>query len=198
MININLLPWRQSRKALLITALNIWMGVSVFIALFLGVFVYIHKHAKISDVEAAILVLKNEIKECEKRIIKINQYKNTKEALIARMKVVQTLQSSRVLTIHLLDELINIMPEGVFLTSIQRVENLITIHGYAESNTDVSELMRNIEKNSWIYEPKLTEIKRKTPTEVQAGMQPEAGSEFQLNFIVKPPKKTEKKNHESH
>jgi type IV pilus assembly protein PilN len=197
MISINLLPWRQRRKEQLIKAFNIWMGAAVFLAIFFGTLVYIYKLAKIADADAAILVLKNEINECDRKIIKINQYKKTKEALIARMKVVQTLQSTRILAIHLLDELINIMPEGVFLTSIQRVENRISLHGYAESNTDVSELMRNIEKNAWIYEPKLTEIKRKTPTEPIPGMQPDIGSEFQLNFIIKP-KKTEKKSHESH
>lgn len=189
MITINLLPWRQNQKERLIKAFNIWMGTSAFIACMIGGGIYVYSLAKITDATEAQDILKREIADCEKKIIKINKYKEIKTALVERMKVVQTLQSTRILTIHLLDELIKITPEGIFLTSIQRVGDQVTIHGDAESNTEVSALMRNIENNAWIFEPKLTEIKRSKSDDTRGGtpstLQPNTGSEFQLSFIVK-------------
>lgn len=80
--------------------------------------------------------------------------------MVARLHLIQELQASRPLTVRFYDELVRIVPKGMYLNNLKRVGNHITVQGKAESNTRVSELMRNIEKSSWLQDPALTEIKR--------------------------------------
>jgi type IV pilus assembly protein PilN len=81
--------------------------------------------------------------------------------------------------VHLFDELIRVTPSGVYITKIERKSDVVTLWGFSESNTNVSNLMRNIEINDWIQNPMLSEIK-KEDDEKQT-----AFSEFKLNFILK-------------
>ena len=101
-----------------------------------------------------------------RKIIKkeIANIKKLRQALLARMNIVQNLQATRSLTVRLFDELIKIMPDGVYLTNVERAGDKITLLGYAESNTNISQLMRNIENNRWIQDPELTEIKKSKDT----------------------------------
>lgn len=106
------------------------------------------------------------------------------------MTIVQNLQATRGLTVHLFDELIKVLPDGVYLTQMKREGNRITLLGYSESNSNVSILMRNIEANPWIQEPELTEIKKsKDQQDANAAVNPtpETGeNEFKLSFVLKP------------
>ena len=103
-----------------------------------------------------------------------------RQELIARMSIVKNLLATRTLTVRLFDEVINIMPDGVYLNHVDRIGDKITLLGYAESNTSISRLMRNIEGSAWIQDPELTEIKK--TTEVKQLDQ----NEFNLSFILKP------------
>jgi type IV pilus assembly protein PilN len=105
--------------------------------------------------------------------------------LMISMKMVQTLQSTRELTAHLFDEMSRVMPGGVYLTHIQRIENQITLRGFAQTITQVSELMRNMEKNDWIKNPQLNEIKRGKTKPIDLNKDNAMnGSEFQLSFEI--------------
>ena len=115
----------------------------------------------------------------EKKIKEISEIKKLRQALIARMNIVQNLQATRTLTVRLLDEIIRILPEGVYLYQIERVGDKVTLLGYAESNTNISKLMRSIEGSVWIKDPELTEIKKTTDNKL-----PDE-NEFKLGFILK-------------
>lgn len=179
MTEINLLPWREQKrereKKEFITYLLIGL-VSAVVIIFLINYYAIY----LIDIQTQQHQrLKDEMAELDKQIIKIRDIKKLRQVLIARMIIAHKLQATCALTVHLLDEIVKIIPNGVYLYQIKRVGDKATILGYAESNTNISQLMRSIEKNAWVETPELTEIKKITDIK-QAG-----ASEFQLSFILK-------------
>ena len=78
------------------------------------------------------------------------------------MKAIETLQTSRPIVVHLFDELVSTLPDGVYLTSLSQSGDKVTIKGIAQSNARVSNYMRNVEASQWVREPKLSIIQSKT------------------------------------
>ena len=180
MRHINLLPWREERreqqKKMFSAMLVGGIGSAVLITLAANYYV----DGLISNQNRRNTILETEIKIFDVQISEIKALKEVREALIARMMVVQNLQSTRALTVHLFDELIKIMPDGVYLTSLERKEKVITLLGYAESNTNISMLLRNIVSNPWIKNPVLTEIKKDSKSKL------DVPNQFKLSFILEP------------
>lgn len=180
MADINLLPWRELKrekeKKRFKTYLVVTLAVVALIVLIINFYV-----ASIVDHQTAINQrLEVEIADYKKQIIDIKNLKTLRKNLIARMMIVQNLQATRTLTVRLFDELINIMPNGVYVTRVARVGNKISLLGYTESNSSISQMMRNIESSQWIQLPELTEIKK-----MKEGSE-DSPSEFKLSFILKP------------
>lgn len=103
--------------------------------------------------------LANEIKKLDKDIADINELKNQIQALLARKQIIETLQADRAQTVHLLEQMVRQMPEGVYLRSMQQAGTKVHIAGFAQSNARVSTLMRNIEASQWLEQPILVEVK---------------------------------------
>jgi type IV pilus assembly protein PilN len=102
--------------------------------------------------------LKNQIASLDKQIVEIQQLELEKKQLLARMDIIQQLQQSRPQIVRLFDGLVHIVPEGLYLTSLSRVDDKILLDGKAESNTRVSTFMRNIESSGWMKSPVLSLI----------------------------------------
>ncbi len=173
MPRINLLPWRaelrQKRKKEFVVAL---LG-AVIVA---GLLVYASKlmvQGWTSAQQTRNTILRTQIAELDKQIAQISSLENQRERLLARMQVIDQLQRSRPEVVHLFDELVNAMPEGVYLTSITQTNNRIELHGDAQSSTRVSALMRNIDASAWLTEPGLDVVQT-----VNKG--PERLSEFKV------------------
>ena len=155
MPKINLLPWREElrekRKKDFLVAL---LGA----VLFGGLVVYGSKltvQSWISGQNARNGVLKDEIAKLDKQIEQISGLETQKKRLIARMQIIDQLQRSRPEVVHLFDELVNTLPEGVYLTQVKQTGDRIEIRGQAQSSTRVSALMRNIDKSEWLKNPSL-------------------------------------------
>lgn len=155
MPRINLLPWReglrQKRKKDFITAI----GAAVLIA---GLITLVSKLTVKQWTENQTTrndVLKAEITELDRRIEEILGLENQKERLLARMDIIEQLQRSRPEIVHLFDELVETLPQGVYLTEITQVAGRIEILGTAQSSTRVSALMRNIDDSDWLSDPGL-------------------------------------------
>jgi type IV pilus assembly protein PilN len=155
MPRINLLPWRaelrQKRKKDFLTALlgTILIG---------GLLVYGSKltvQSWTSGQHDRNEILKTEIAALEKQIEEIRGLESQRDRLLARMKVIDLLQRSRPEVVHLFDELVNALPEGVYLTAVTQSQNRIELQGTAQSSTRVSALMRNIDGSDWLAEPGL-------------------------------------------
>lgn len=177
MTQINLLPWREQKreheKKLFIAALSA-SGVLAVLVVFL---LYYYATSLIANQEKRNALLSSEIVKFDRQIKEIKELKLVRASLISRMMIVQSLQSTRALTVHLFDELIKVMPQGVHVTKVERNGNIITVFGLADSHTLISDLMRNIESDEWISNPSLTVIK--------SGQKEQANeNEFKLNFIL--------------
>ena len=155
-------------------------------ALSLAIILLVHGifSAQIENQNSRNALLKTEIAKLDEQIKEIDRLREQIQAVISRKQVVETLQANRSEAVHLLDQLVRQLPDGVYLRSIKQVGAKVTLNGYAQSNARVSTLMRNIEASPWVAEPNLVEIKL-VPA---PGSPPAAGlkmSEFTLNLQVK-------------
>jgi type IV pilus assembly protein PilN len=155
MPKINLLPWRtelrQRRKKEFLVALA---GTLVVAA---GV-VYLSKltvQGWTTAQQGRNQILRSEITEIDKQIAEIDGLQTQRERLLARMQVITQLQRSRPEIVHLFDELVNAMPEGVNLLEVVQRGDRVELQGVAQSSTRVSALMRNIADSDWLREPGL-------------------------------------------
>ncbi|HEX9877646.1 MAG TPA: PilN domain-containing protein [Gammaproteobacteria bacterium] len=155
MPRINLLPWReelrQKRKKDFLTALigAVLIGGLLAYGGKLGV------QAQIRAQNTRNAILREEIAELDIQIAEILGLENQKERLLARMEIIEQLQKARPEVVHLFDELVETLPEGVHLIEVRQTGGRIEVHGIAQSNTRVSALMRNIDSSEWLREPGL-------------------------------------------
>jgi type IV pilus assembly protein PilN len=119
--------------------------------------------------------LRGQIAEMEKKIKEIEELEKVKASLLARMKVIEELQASRTAMVHFFDEILNTLPEGVYIKALRQSGSSVTIEGVAESNGRVSAYMKNIESSRWFADPKLVVINTKDVNRRRQG-------EFQLQF----------------
>jgi len=158
MPRINLLPHRaaarQKRKKEFLIALA---GAAVA-AIVLVFFSKLMVEGWISNQIARNAILKKEISELDKQIEEIKGLENQRERLVARMKVIGELQRSRPEIVHLFDEIVKTLPEGVHLTEVKQTGNRIEFQGQAQSSTRVSTMMRNIDSSEFLSDPTLDGI----------------------------------------
>jgi len=168
MPKINLLPWReelrQKRKkdflAAVVGAVIVGGGV-----------IYASKWAvqqRIENQEARNAILEEEIRLLDEQIEEIRGLENQKERLVARMRIIEELQQSRPLVVHLFDELVSTLPEGTNLTKVEQNNERVALTGIASSTTRVASLMRNIEDSAWLTAPELGSIEAVNNSTVRA------------------------------
>jgi type IV pilus assembly protein PilN len=119
--------------------------------------------------------LQNQIAEMDKKIKEIEELEKVKANLLARMKVIEELQASRTAMVHFFDEVLNTLPDGVYIKGLKQAGPAVTIDGVAESNGRVSAYMKNIESSRWFTEPRLIVINTKDVAKRRQ-------AEFQLQF----------------
>ena len=155
MPRINLLPWReelrQKRKKEFLLAVcgAVMMGGLIAYATKLTV------QGMISNQNSRNNMLRTEIAALDQQIDEILGLEAQKERLLARMEIIDQLQRSRPEIVHVFDELVTAMPEGVHLIEIRQTDNRIEFKGSAQSSTRVSALMRNIDTSEWLRDPGL-------------------------------------------
>lgn len=158
MAHINLLPWREAQRKQKKQDFFVIIGVFVGLMGLIVLGVHLYMAGLIDHQRQRNDILKNEIKLVEKKIKEIENLEKQKEQLIARMRVIEELQSNRPAIVHLMDELAKIVPEGMNLESLDQKGNKIVIKGRAQSNARVSALMRELEDSSWFKKPALDVI----------------------------------------
>ncbi|HEU5176747.1 MAG TPA: PilN domain-containing protein [Burkholderiales bacterium] len=156
---INLLPHREERRKRARQHFGTVAGGTAIIGVALAFLMYQYYERQIQTQNDRNNFLASEIKKLDKDIAEINELRNQIQALLARKQIIETLQADRAQTVHLLDELVKQMPEGVFLRSIVQKGMRVELKGYAQSNARVSSLMRNVEASRWLGSPELIEVK---------------------------------------
>jgi type IV pilus assembly protein PilN len=164
MARINLLPWRDAERRRRQRNFFLATGIALAMVLLVGIGVQIQFESMIAAQESRNRRLEQAIAELDQRIRQIEKLEQTKADLLARMNVIQQLQESRPEIVHLFDELVTSIPEGVFLTAINQQGDRVEVEGRAQSNARVSAFMRNINASGWINDPQLLVIENKDQT----------------------------------
>lgn len=159
MILINLLPHREAARKRRREAFQAVMLMSALAGLAIAAAIYWWFQVMIDDQQERNNFLRGEIKVLESQIKEIATIEAEIAALQARQKAVEDLQSDRNLPVHLLNELVLQLPEGVYITSLKQQDQVVTMQGMAQSNERVSEMLRNLASNTpWFSKPELVEI----------------------------------------
>jgi type IV pilus assembly protein PilN len=163
MVRINLLPHRAEKRAQRRRDFYVLLGLTCGAAVVVAIAVYFVINGYISVQNDRNDFIKAENKKLDEQIKEIASLRQDLEALKARQQAVEDLQADRNLPVHLLDELVKQVPEGVYLQSIKQDNLRVALTGLAQSNERVSELLRNIGNNSpWVGAPELVEIRAVT------------------------------------
>ncbi len=186
MPQINLLPWREELRQRRNKEFGVTAGIGVLVMAAVIAVVHLHFKSRILHQNDRNGFLEANIATLDKRIKEIQRLDDEKERLLARMQIIQRLQSSRPEVVHMFDELVQTLPEGVYFTRIQQKGRVLNIHGVAQSNARVSTLMRQLEASDWLEKPTLLQI----TSDVRPAGQGEQGvrlSNFQLNVSQEDP-----------
>ena len=159
MILINLLPHREAARKRRREAFQATMLASVLVGLVIAGAIYWWFQMKIEEQQGKNQFLQSEIKILEGQIKEIATIEEEIAALRARQKAVEDLQSDRNLPVHLLSELVQQLPDGVYITTLKQTNQTVAMQGMAQSNERVSEMLRNLSNNTpWLSKPELVEI----------------------------------------
>jgi len=160
MPHINLLPWREELRLRKQKEFGALAAVAVVVMACVVGGVHLYFQGLIDYQSSRNAYLETEIGRLDKKIAEIKDLELEKERLLARMRIIEQLQSSRPEIVHLMDELVDKLPEGVYYTSVEQKGRALNLKGVAQSNARVSSLMRKLDGSTWLEEPALVEIKR--------------------------------------
>lgn len=167
-IRINLLPHRELKRAARRRQFNFMLAAALIAGAAVAVIGHTVIAARQSNQNERNQYLQDEIAKLDKQIGKINEIKQQTTNLLERKQVVETLQSDRTEVVHLFDEMIRRLPEGLYLKSFKQAGDTITIDGYTQSSARVSSLMRNLDDSPWLVQASLVEIKAATVNNLRA------------------------------
>ena len=177
-VRINLLPHRELKRA---------ARKREFIFVAAGTFVFALATALLTHTILAGMVesqqnknkfLKAEIAKVDKEIEEIQRLKEQTSALLARKQIVETLQANRTEAVHLLDQLVRQLPDGIYLKGVKQTDSRINVTGYAQSNSRIATLMRNLDASPWLTNAELVETKAAQVNNLRV-------NEFSLNIQLR-------------
>ncbi|MFO7543408.1 MAG: PilN domain-containing protein [Thiobacillus sp.] len=168
MIRINLLPHRELKRAARRRQFNTLLGLAVATGLAFVVLGHTVIATRQSNQDARNALLEQEITKLDGQIGEIKKIREQTQALLERKQVVETLQSNRTEVVHLFDQTIRLLPDGLYLKSFKQAGDIVTISGYTQSSARVSSLMRNLDDSPWFESAGLVEIKAATVNNLRA------------------------------
>lgn len=178
MIRINLLPHRQEKRAQRKKQMAVGAGIAAGLGLVVGLLGHTYFSGRVDTQRIRNVYLSEEAKKLDAQIEKIKGIKEQTADLMARKQVVEGLQTNRAESVHLMDQLVRQLPEGMWIKSVKQTGQIVNVMGYAQTNGRISTLMRNLDGSEWLEKPELVEIKavvlNNNPT-----------SEFSMNVRIK-------------
>ncbi len=174
--DINLLPWREEQRRfrdiqMMVLAIIVWVACVVLV----GMSVY-YIQSKQENQKTRNNYLKTENSKLDEQLKEVKELKSKKDNMVARMEVIQNLQRKRNQIVHLFDDIVRKLPEGVYFQVLTKHANQIAIEGTAQSNARVSQLMNDLDSSEWFTKPDLNVITVKASESVRL-------SQFQLNVF---------------
>lgn len=159
MASINLLPWREERRAELKKQFISALGLAALAAILTVLLADRVVSAQINHQQQRNNHLQTYIAELDAEVAEIRDLQRKRTQLIERMRVIQELQGNRPIIVRIMDQLVRTIPDGVFYTDLNTRSGTIAIQGVAESNNRVSSLMRRLEASDWLEEPNLDAVR---------------------------------------
>jgi len=177
MPRINLLPWREQERKVRRREFLVALGAAAIAAVIFVLGGKLLYSSWIDSQTAKNNLLKKEIVKLDSQIADIQDLENRKQRLVARMEIIEKLQRKRPEIVHLFDELVKTVPEGIYLTQMKETGKKLEIKGIAQSSTRVSTFMRNIDSSAWMDNPQLQVVESSKDS-------PTGGSSFTLSSDV--------------
>jgi type IV pilus assembly protein PilN len=187
MANINLLPWRERLREERKQLFMVQLGISAALAVGVLIIANLVVKGSINNQNAVNNYLREQIALLDKKLTEIRDLQEQKEALTARMTVIQELQGNRPVIVRLFDELVRTLPDGVYYNSISRTNDSISLEGVAESNSRISALMRDLDASEWFADPDLSQVTALGGTNEAGAQQQSNNNSFQLTVKVTTP-----------
>jgi type IV pilus assembly protein PilN len=178
MIRINLLPHRLEKRVQRKRQMVVGAGIAAGFGLMIGLLGHTYFSGRVETQRTRNAFLSEETKKLDEQIEKIKTIKEQTADLMARKKVVEGLQTNRAESVHLMDQLVRQLPEGMWIKSVKQTGQIVNVIGYAQTNGRISTLMRNFDSSEWLEKPELVEIKAVTQNNNLI-------SEFSLNVRIK-------------
>ncbi len=179
MPRINLVPWREAERKQKRQEFGVGAIGALVLAGAIAFAVNLQMSSAINAQNNRNQYLKDETAKLDKQIAEILELDQEKQRLVARMQVIEQLERSRAEVVHLFDQLVRTLPDGVYLTSIKQNDRKVQLKGMAQSSSRVSNYMRNIDASEWLTEPSLDILETKSGST--------AGSDFTLNATQENP-----------
>ena len=164
MPRINLLPWREAERKRKRQEFVLSLFAAAASAALVTLLGYWQMTSAIAHQQIRNDLLTREIAGLDKKIEEINGLDAQKQRLLARMEIIETLQRSRPEIVHVFDDVVRVLPEGVYLTYLRQTGSRFELRGVAQSSTRVSSFMRNIEASEWLADPTLQVVETKSRT----------------------------------
>ncbi|PLW84234.1 pilus assembly protein PilN [Kineobactrum sediminis] len=162
MAQINLLPWREERRAERKKEFLLVLGMVVAVGIGLLLLGDRYVNSQIDNQKARNQYLTDNIRVLDQKVAEIKELQRRRNQLLDRMRVIQELQGNRPIIVRVLDQLVRTVPDGVFYNSLQSKAGDISIAGIAESNNRVSSLMRRLDASDWLQQPNLDSVRAAT------------------------------------
>ena len=159
MTKINLLDWRAERRARRQRWFLAVLGAAIVGSLVLMGLIDLAMGEAVDHQKARNTFLQQQISLLDQQLKELQELEKIKQDLLERMRIIEQLQQSRSATVHFFDEVINTLPDGVFLSLIKQQAQNVTFDGVAESNGRISSYMKNLDASPWFKDPKLVVIK---------------------------------------
>lgn len=179
MRQINLLPWREGYRNYLNRIFFLWLGlVSLLSIILVLIWIFVAEMALEKQQLRNAYLISNSI-EMDALVAEINLLKNKRQQMFSRIKVIQDLQSGRTEIVSVFDELVRAMPDGVYLTKLERVGKTVVLYGFSESNHQISVLIRNLGQSVKYDNANLIKVQ-------QSGHKPNQLSTFNVQVSISP------------
>jgi len=161
MAKINLLPWRADRRKQREREFYMMLAMAAVAAIAAVLMWYLWMNARLDNQDARNAYLKDQIHQLDDKLIQIKKLEETKSKLLARKQIIEQLQANRSQMVHLFDELVKTIPDGVRLNSLKQAGDTLTLEGVAQSNASVATYMRNLDVSSWLKRSDLQKTEAK-------------------------------------
>jgi Tfp pilus assembly protein PilN len=161
-LRINLLDWRAQRRERRRRRFLVTLGASAFSAVLLVALTLGLLSMAANRQDQRNRYLQAQIADLDHRIHRIADLQHVRDQLISRMHVIERLQTSRSGSVHFFDAIVDTLPDGVYLQSLQQKGGEVSLKGVAESNARVSSYMKRLDDSPWFQNPRLVVIRTAT------------------------------------